>query len=97
MISLKQVENDIVELEAKDTSFAVCQRLAVLYVVRDNLRAYETEKPDALHTKSSSEFLSLVNGKNTTEVWQVMDDLADALKVLHPRIYNELLDNLRAI
>lgn len=38
MINLEEIYNTIAELENGDTTFASCQKLASLYIVRDNLQ-----------------------------------------------------------
>ena len=97
MISLDKIEEEISELESRDTCYAVCDRLATMYTVRDHLRQYASEQPDPLHAEGASEFIKTVNGKNTARVWKVMDDLADTLRQLHPRLYNALIDNLESL
>lgn len=38
MVSIEIIEEEILNLEKRDTSYAVCERLAWLYIVRDHLK-----------------------------------------------------------
>lgn len=38
MVSIETIEEEILNLEKRDTSYAVCERLAWLYTVRDHLK-----------------------------------------------------------
>lgn len=38
MVSIETIEEEILDLEKRDTSYAVCERLAWLYTVRDHLK-----------------------------------------------------------
>lgn len=38
MVSIETIEEEILNLEKRDTSYAVCERLAWLYIVRDHLK-----------------------------------------------------------
>ena len=39
MVSIEIIEEEILDLEKRDTSYAVCERLAWLYIVRDHLKS----------------------------------------------------------
>ena len=38
MVSIETIEEEILNLEKRDTSYAVCERPAWLYIVRDHLK-----------------------------------------------------------
>ena len=95
MVSLDSVEKSIIELEQKDTSFSVCERLALLYIVRDHLRGYNVSPEATIQQEASSEFLKAINGKNPDVVWPIMDELMDAVHALHPRMYAEAMRKIK--
>lgn len=97
MISLDSVESSILELEQKDTSFTNCERLAWLYIVRDHLRGYSVATGEPLDISGESEFLKAVNGKNADAAWKIMDELAEDIKLLHPKMYDKLLEKINEI
>ena len=95
MISLDSVEQSILELEQKDTSFANCERLAWLYIVKDHLKGYSVEQNNPLQVAGTSEFLQIVNGKNTDKVWEIMGEVMESLEVLHPKMYQQIIDKIQ--
>ena len=93
MISLDEVEKTILELESKDTTFAVCERLAWLYIVRDHLMPASKFEPVA--SSGSSEFLSCVCDKNCADVWNILDSHMSELKTVYPNEYNILIKKIQ--
>lgn len=55
LISLETIEREIDELEARETSYRVCERLSWLYVCRDHLRPTPKakERPSSSTARSS--------------------------------------------
>ena len=44
-----------------------------------------------------SEFLAAANGKCGDAVWRIMDELAETVKMLHPRVYESVIKKLNDI
>lgn len=95
MLSLDVIEQTIMELESKDTTFSTCERLAPLYIVRDHLRQYNAAEPAKLALNASSEFIQAINGRNPEKVFPVLDELMEALQTLHPRMYKEVIRKIK--
>ncbi len=97
MLSRDEVEATILELEGKDTSFAVCEKLAWLYIIRNELRG----TPALIQCRdSNSDFARAVKGKDAKEVWDILSELMETLKVMNPRAYKETilrLDRLQSV
>lgn len=55
--------------------------------------AEPVEKPIMIH--SDSEFAQAINGRQQDEIWPIMDELADALQALNPRLYASLMRKLK--
>ena len=95
MISLETIEREIDELEARDTSYKACERLAWLYVVRDHLMP---QKPiERTQYLDGSEFLELSSGVPYRELMAVIDDHLEAIRLLYPKSYDALMDRIRAL
>ena len=93
MISIDELNKTILDLETnRDTTYATCERLAWLYIVRDHLTQKMSKEP--LTLAGESEFLMAVNGKCGDAVWKIMDELAEAVKLLHPRVYESVIKKL---
>lgn len=97
MISKEEIDRTILELEAKDTTFATCERLAWLYVVRDHLTGMMPARPVLLQAGAESEFLQAASGKDSESVWAIMDDLMSTLLVVNPRAYESVMRRVRGI
>lgn len=97
MINPDKLDREILELEQRDTTYATCERLAWLYIVRDHLTGQPATQPTPLAVNPSSEFLQAVSGKDSTAVFAVVDDLMDTLRVTAPRAYAGVLRRLRDI
>lgn len=94
MISLEEIERTILELESKDTTFANCQKLADLYIVRDALKGYSRSAAQPLSVSGDSEFLRAVDGKETAKTWLLMDELMRTIRVINPGLYDGVMRRL---
>lgn len=50
-----------------------------------------------VETNGDSEFLKAVDGKKAERVWKLMDELVEAVKILHPRMYSTFIDKIQDI
>lgn len=48
-----------------------------------------------VETNGDSEFLKVVNGRKAERVWKLMDELVEAVKILHPRMYTTFIDKVQ--
>lgn len=96
MINPDELNKEILMLEQKDTTYATCERLAWLYIVRDHLTGQQTAQPTPLSVNPDSEFLQSVDGKDSVQVFTVMDDLMDTLRVTAPRVYAGVMRKLNS-
>ena len=48
-----------------------------------------------VETSGDSEFLKVVNGRKAERVWKLMDELVEAVKILHPRMYTTFIDKVQ--
>ena len=46
-------------------------------------------------TNGDSEFLKAVDGRKAERVWKLMDELVEAVKILHPRMYTTFIDKVQ--
>lgn len=97
MINPEELDKEILMLEKKDTTYANCERLAWLYVVRDHITGQQTAQPTPLSVNPSSDFLRAVDGKDSVAVFAVMDDLMDTIRVTEPRAYDSVMRKIREI
>ena len=50
-----------------------------------------------IETNGDSEFLKAVDGRKADKVWKLMDELVEAVKILHPRMYSTFIDKIQDI
>ena len=48
-----------------------------------------------VETNGDSEFLKAVDGGKAERVWKLMDELVEAVKILHPRMYTTFIDKVQ--
>ena len=48
-----------------------------------------------IQTNGDSEFLKAVDGRKADKVWKLMDELVEAVKILHPRMYTTFIDKVQ--
>ena len=96
MVSLDIIEREIRELEARgETTYAQCERLAWLYVVRDHLLP-PTGDRDAERLEGS-EFLEACSGVPYGALMRVLDEHMAAIKIVRGNEYESVLERIRAL
>ena len=48
-----------------------------------------------IETTGDSEFLRSVDGRKADKVWKLIDELVEAVKILHPRMYTTFIDKVQ--
>lgn len=104
MFTEAELIDAIDQIEQGKHSIQNCERLAAIYTVLDHL--YGKEKPvmvevshdNKIETEvgyyGKSRFLESVAGKSAKDIWLLMDELVEALRVLNPRLLDNFLDKL---
>ena len=100
MVDENEVKRWIARLETEESSWTNYEKLAVLYISRnehggEQLQAkvppmlYSAEPaPDKTIKPSGSEFLEAVGNVAQDRAWEVMDELMDTLKIVNEKAYN---------
>ena len=112
MLDPKEIDLEIARLEYGESSYPAYAKLATLYTIKNQMnkqipdnRSYEqaysagpaTEMSVDVGRYGDSEFLREVEGKDQEQVWGIMDDLMDTLRVANPRVYNGVMRKIRKI
>lgn len=111
MVMRQELDEAIREYEGAAASYAVCQKLAVLYTVRDYLygggrQASHDAGPDerrgtdadVVGDYGDSEFLRLCAGRDAAAVWAVLDELMEeTIRVINPRLYDGVMRRIERI
>lgn len=103
MITEKELLKAIDECQREPITGSKRGTLADLFIIYDHLfgepfnsgYSYANEVENlTIKTTSDTEFLAAVNGKDTEKVLVVIDELMQTIQVLHPRIYDAVIDKL---
>lgn len=97
MISKDKLDETILELEQNDTTYATCERLAWLYIVRDHMNGQSVVQPTPVDVSGKSEFLQEVNGRDSAAAWAVMDELMSTLEVMNHKVYNWVIEKIQSV
>lgn len=109
MVTRQELDEAIRECEGEPATYAVCQKLAVLYTVRDYLYGgggsrvpFATEpagtEADVIGDYGDSEFLRLCCGRDAEAVWMILDELMEeTIRVINPRLYNGVMRRIEKI
>ena len=47
-----------------------------------------------VETNGASEFLKVVNGRKADRAWRLMNELVEAVRILHPNMYTSFIDKV---
>ncbi len=101
MITERDLNSAIAECQGKrDPDARTCMMLAAFYTIRremygDNNYSF-APAPDRniINTKSDTEFARVIDGRDFQDIFPVVDELMDTLRIIQPRLYNAVMDKL---
>lgn len=99
MITKSELSKVISELENAPMNYANCEKLACFYTIRNNLFEEQPAKIKTADVKLSgnSDFLSIVNNKNLQDVFAVIDELMETLKITNNRLYEGVMRKIEKL
>ena len=93
MIDVSIINDEIEALEAGETDYDTCERLACLYTVRNEMKQREAEKK----ALASSDFLAASVGAPITDLMKVLDEHMEAIRVLYPKEYETVVSKIKSL
>ena len=105
MITERELLKAIDECQQEPITSSKRGTLADLFIIYDHLfgeptnagYSYDNKIEKQIYTNGDTEFLEAVNGKDTEKVLAVLDELMEATKTLHPRMYDGVLQRISDI
>lgn len=99
LISEKELNEAIAECQGvRNPNAATCLKLAAFYTIQDHMSATQTgysyaapEQADQVSYDSGTEFSDAIYGKNSNDMWAIMDELMTVLQATNKRLYNGVL------
>ena len=96
MLTLDGIEREIQNIMDHGTNREDVACLADLFVCRSAMRGGDAAMSDEKIEATGSEFSACVNGKCFSEILPFLEELLDAVKVLHPRMYESFISKLKS-
>ena len=105
MITEKDLLEAIEECEKEPITATKIAKLADFYTIYNNLfgapvndygysYAAEKEPEIIIDIDGDSEFFRAINGKDPYNVWHVINELMDTIKIINPRLYDGVIRRL---
>ena len=96
MLSKRDLERTIEDLERNPCSFQDCQKLATFYTIYDHLYGDPVAKEAKVERETvgdfgSSDFLQAIRGMDAERAWVLMDELMSAVQITNKRLYESVL------
>lgn len=108
MITEKDLQAAIAECKGvRNPTSSTCIKLAAFLTIYDHLYGEKPEEEmedvprysfssgDRISYYGESEFAQAIDGKDTQKVLKVMEEMAEAIQVLHPKLYNSVINKLK--
>ena len=89
MITVEQVENEIVNVLARGNNRDDISYLANLFICREAMQGKNLGV--TIETAGTSEFARCVNGKCFSEILPLLDELLEAVNATNPRLYRNFI------
>lgn len=99
MLNIDEINKEILMLETKrDTTYSTIEKLAPLYIVRDHFDGGIVNTPTPIKIEyGNSEFLQAIENKDSRQVFDIIDELLDAIKVTNSKLYSAVLQKIEQI
>jgi len=102
MFSKSELLDAIEDLEMAPATFQNAEKLATfytlyehLYVRKEPLSRVESIEEVVIGDYGDSEFFQAVMDKKADDVWMVIDELMETLKVMQPKLYQATIDKIK--
>ena len=104
MSSIDEINKTILDLEQHDTTYATCEKLAWLYVVRDHIDAPRIQNNECVEARTdkspesyASEFLIAASNVDVSSLLNILNEHMEVVKLLHPREYEALIEKIKEL
>lgn len=94
MFSEAELSKAISEIEKSSATYQDAEKLATFYILYDHLHKPEPIREVTIDRYNGSEFYRLISGKNAVDVWNVINEAMELVKIAQPDIYNAVVERL---
>lgn len=92
MIDINEIEKTIIDLEARDTTFATIERLAWLYTVKDHYKKIDTFTTGEL---GEDEFMKACSNVPLEPLMAIISEHMNCIKLVYPKEYASIMAKIR--
>ena len=102
MFSEAELRKAIAELEKSPSTYQDAEKLATFYILYDHLYKkpeikFETVREVTIDRYVGSEFFCIISGKKANDVWSIVNEVIETVKIIEPGVYRALLDRLNEL
>lgn len=101
MIDKRELEEAIEQCKKEPFNYQKCEKLANFIIIYEYFYGTpqtptkkETVAETTIDYYCDTEFSEFVDGKPAYEVWKIMDELMQMTKILHPKVYDSVLQKI---
>ena len=102
MITEREILKAIDECQQEPITSSKRCTLADLFIIHDHLfgvpmsnnYSYANKVENIIELNGDTDFLATVNGKDAEKVFKILDELLEAVKTLHPRMYDKVIERI---
>lgn len=95
MITREDLLREIKQCQRDPVTVPSIEKLACMYIVYDHLygdtKTEETSYERIVDIGGETDFARRVNGRKSADVWKVIDELMEVLRVTNERLYDQVL------
>lgn len=95
MLDYDEIRAEISKLENGDTTYSAVEKLALLYIVRDNEDKGQKMVGYSFSDAPQSDFLKAVAEAPLDRVLSVLDEHMEAVKILYPKEYEVVVNRIK--
>ena len=90
MIDLDEINAEIMRLEYGNTTYSNCEKLSVLYAVRNGLQAVQEPGYSTASEPPGSEFVQAFQNAGAGAIY-ILDEHMQAVNLLYPKEYQKII------
>lgn len=96
MIDLEEVDREIAQLESREITYAIAEKLCYLYSLRDHSSAEPVHYSYAEAPTSESEFVTACRAAGFERTLSVLDEHMAAIRAVYPKEYDAVLRKIKS-
>lgn len=99
MLTKRELEQAINEMESATSSYQNCEKLATFYTIYDHMYAIAPEtvaEEEKVGDYGLSDFLQAIKGMDAERAWGIMDELVSAVQITNPRLYDSVMRKINS-